>query len=271
MTPNSLKFNYYTPHEFCMNANIQECILLNKYFSILHCNIRSLAANYDQLITIISELNHQFSIIGLSETKYKLDQANILNTEIPGYTFLSQPSISNAGGVGFFIQNTLNFIKRDEVSTTTDCFEALWIELISKSKKNVLCAVMYRHPHGNISTFMDYLNSSIEKKSDELINTLKTYSFQPYILQATRITDHSETLIDNTFYNSMDHELISGNLICDISDHLPNFMFVYNLPISQCRTDFYTRDYSKLSEIDLCDEIKMLDWREILSHCHNTC
>lgn len=31
-------------------------------------------------------------------------------------------------------------------------------------------------------------------------------------------------------------------------------------------------DYSKLSEIaiDLCDEIKILNWRENLYHCHNT-
>ena len=92
------------------------------------------------------------------------------------------------------------------------------------------------------------------------VMNLSIQPYQPYILQPTRITDHSETLID-IFYNSMDHDLRSGNLICDISDHLPNFMFVCDLPISQCRTEFYTRDYSKLSEIDLCDDIKMLDWR----------
>ena len=117
---------------------------------------------------------------------------------------------------------------------------------------------------------IDLLMCEEHQQSDEFINALGTYSFQPYILQPTRITDHSETLIDNIFYNSTDHDLISGNLICDISNHLPNFMFIYKLSISQCRTDFHTRDYSKLSEIDLCDEIKMLYWREILSHGHNT-
>jgi hypothetical protein len=70
--------------------------------------------------------------------------------------------MSNAGG-GFFIQHKLKFIKRDEVSITTNGFEALWIELIDKSKRNVLCAVIYRHLHGNISAFMDYLNSTIDR------------------------------------------------------------------------------------------------------------
>jgi hypothetical protein len=161
--PNNLNFNYYTPQEFCNNANIQECLLLSNYLSILHSNIRSLGANCDQLTSMVSELNHQFSVIGLSETKHRFDRASLLNTEIPGYTFLSQPSMSNAGGVGFFIQNKLKFIKRDEVSITTNDFEALWIELIDKSKRNVICAVIYRHQHGNISTFMDYLNSTIDK------------------------------------------------------------------------------------------------------------
>ena len=142
---------------------------------------------------------------------------------------------------------------------------------------------------------MDYLNSTIDKihrerkhciimgdfnidlhkyeehqQSDEFINALGTYSFQPYILQPTRITDHSEILIDNIFFNSIDHDLISGNLIYDISDHLPNFLLINNMAISQCRTDIYSRDYSKLNEIALCDEIRILDWKEILSHCHNS-
>ncbi len=88
------------------------------------------------------------------------------------------------------------------------------------------------------------------------MNALGTNSFQPYILQPTRITDHSETLIDSIFFNSIDHDIISGNLIYDISDHLPNFLLIYNMPFSQCKTETYTRDDSKFNEIALRDEIK---------------
>lgn len=122
ITSNNINFNYYTPQEFHKNANIQECLLLSNCLSILHSNIRSLGANNDQLVGMVSELGHEFSVIDLSEIKYRFEQASLLNTEIPGYTFLSQPSISNAGGVGFFIQNKLKFIKRDEVLITTDGF-----------------------------------------------------------------------------------------------------------------------------------------------------
>ena len=44
----------------------------------------------------------------------------------------------------------------------------------------------------------------------------------PLILQQTRITSHSNTLIDNIFSN-IDPDIISGNLTATISDHLPQF------------------------------------------------
>jgi hypothetical protein len=49
---------------------------------------------------------------------------------------------------------------------------------------------------------IDLLKYEEHQQSDEFINALGTYSFQPYILQPTRIT---ETLIDNIFFNSIDH------------------------------------------------------------------
>ena len=49
--------------------------------------------------------------------------------------------------------------------------------------------------------------------------------FQPHILQPTRITDHSATLIDNIFFNSIEHITVSGNVEY-LSDHLPNFIIL---------------------------------------------
>jgi len=48
---------------------------------------------------MLSELYFPLSIIGLTETKLKIVQEGILNINIPGYNFLPQPSLSNAGGV----------------------------------------------------------------------------------------------------------------------------------------------------------------------------
>ena len=51
----------------------------------------------------------------------------------------------------------------------------------------------------------------------------------PLILQPTRITSHSNTLIDNIFSNAIDPGVTSGNLTATISDHLPQFLIIPNM------------------------------------------
>ena len=48
---------------------------------------------------------------------------------------------------------------------------------------------------------------NFETHTDTFMNTLGSYCFHPQILQPTRITDHSATLIDNIFINSLNISL----------------------------------------------------------------
>ena len=89
----------------------------------------------------------------------------------------------------------------------------------------MLCGVIYRHPSSGLEDFMNYLNTVIGKinrenkycaimgdsnidllksesqtSTDDFLNNLVTSFFQPYILQQTRIINHSATLIDNIFF-----------------------------------------------------------------------
>ena len=57
-------------------------------FSAIHCNIRSLSANYDDFCTLLSDLAFPFSIIGLSETKILHDAGQISNTDLLGYDYI---------------------------------------------------------------------------------------------------------------------------------------------------------------------------------------
>ena len=50
---------------------------------------------------MLEELQFPFSIMGLSGTKAKKDNICLLNTTLSGYNFVSQFTVSNAGGVGF--------------------------------------------------------------------------------------------------------------------------------------------------------------------------
>ena len=203
-----------------------------------------MTANYDNLLQMLSELDFSFSLIGLSETKLKVDKDYVANVNIYGYNFISEPSISNAGGVGFYIKNNFNYVIRSEFTLSDSDYEALWIEIQLVGQSNIICAVMYRHPNGNLDNFMNYVNSTIEKihhenkqclimgdfnidllriddhyDSENFINTLGSFCFQPQIIQPTRITSHSATLIDNIFFNSIEHFIISGNIVYDLTDH----------------------------------------------------
>ena len=66
-------------------------------------------------------------------------------------------------------------------------------------------------------------------QTNELLDSLASNSFIPLILQPTRITSHSNTLIDNIFSNFIDPDIISGNLIATISDHLPQLSVIPNM------------------------------------------
>ena len=55
-------------------------------------------------------------MIGLSETKYKVSEEVLGNNNISGYSFVSQPTLSNVGGTGFSVSNKLTLTLRDDLS-----------------------------------------------------------------------------------------------------------------------------------------------------------
>ena len=141
----------------------------------------------------------------------------------------------------------MRFIERDDLSEVTADFETQWIEIESDLHHNMICGVIYRHPNGNLDSFMTSINNYLDKVNNEnkyclvvgdfninLLNTdshtateeffvmITSYYFSPHILQPTRITHHSATLIDNILFNSTEHHTVSGNIVFDLTDHLPN-------------------------------------------------
>ena len=72
----------------------------------------------------------------------------------------------------------------------------------------------------NVNLIMSY---NEHNQTNKVLDSLASNSFIPLILQPTRITSHSNTLIDNILSNVIDPDIISGNLTATISDHLPQF------------------------------------------------
>ena len=89
------------------------------YIVILEVYIQG---NFDNLAHILSELQFSFSVIGLSETKFMTNKDILTNLDLPGYDFISQPSLSNAGGVGFYVKNNLTYSILSNFTTTESDF-----------------------------------------------------------------------------------------------------------------------------------------------------
>ena len=76
---------------------------------------------------------------------------------------------------------------------------------------------------------VNLLNYYEDNETNKFLDSLASNSFIPLVLQPTRITSHSNTLIDNIFSNVTDPDIISGNLTATISDHLPQFAKIPNM------------------------------------------
>ena len=150
---------------------------------------------------------------------------------------------------------------------------------------NLICGVIYRHPNSNLNNFLDYINSTTDKinrenklclllgdfnidllkiethvDTDNFLNILGSSFFLPQILQPTRITDHSATLIDNIFFNSLQHFTISGNLVYDLTDHLPNFIIFNKFSALSSKIKIFKRDFTQFNQTDLIEEMKKINW-----------
>ena len=183
------------------------------------------------------------------------------------HVFLDNPDTAK-GGVALMVrQNKFNNITElgpntgFDLKNKCDCMhckiENKWLRF-NINGQAVIVGGIYRHPNGNPQHFSNALKNTISQihddtlaiilgdininlllESDEKVETyLNNYlekSFIPCITLPTRIRDHSATLIDHIFLKCprklLQNKCSSGNLIFDVSDHLPNFMlFIINVP-----------------------------------------
>jgi len=89
--------------------------------------------------------------IAISETKLKA--ASFCNIEIHGYTFIHNPSPTNAGCVGLYIQSNIVFSHRNAFELKVEGCESLFIEVKSQLKNPCIIGVIYWRPSKKIQNF----------------------------------------------------------------------------------------------------------------------
>ena len=164
------------------------------------------------------------------------------------FPFEFTPTESSAGGTLLYVANHLSYKPRLDLNIfKSNKLESTFIEILNPKKSTIIIGCIYKHPSMDLNHFnTNYLHNLLDKVSkeqksvfllgdfnvnllnyndhnptNEFLDSLASNSFVPYILQPTRLTSHSKTLIDNIFSNIISPEAISGNLTSTTSNHLP--------------------------------------------------
>ena len=278
----SINSKYYTANEF-ISSKIRKDI-----FSIFHLNIASLDCHIDDLKALLALLDHPFNIIGITETKIRESSEPATNISLDNYFFENTPTLTHFGGAALYIRKGQDYILRPDLSKSVlSVAENIFIEITLENAKKMLVGCFYRH-HTSIKLFvddflLDILNKvRLEKnkicsimgdfnidllKIDEhddtnyFYNILSTYGFRPLILQPTRITSSSATLIDNIFINDMSVESVGGNISTSISDHFPQFCsFDVKAKKQHNKGPKFGRSYKNFNDDEFQNELKVINW-----------
>ena len=209
------------------------------------------------------------------------------NPNIPDYNFEFVPTPLSAGGVGMYIDETMNYTVIER--TSNEVFHALWIELQFVKQSNIICGVIYRQ-HNSVERFLDYFEEAVDRYSatgkpiyllgdvninillaqtcnyaQQFLDCLQSYALLPTIDKPTRVCNNSATLIDNIFTNKFSEYFASGNIVSDITDHFSQFCIFQSTILTSQPAKITSRDYSKYSEQRFLQDLSQLHWESLLS------
>lgn len=211
--------------------------------SLLHCNARSLNKNIDSLVTIVSRLTFDCSIIAISETWLK--EREFIN--IPNYNFLSLPrkTDSRGGGVALYLSTAIAFKQLKDITETQSEYEMLFVELATE----ITIGVIYRPPGSRMQAFLKHFEDLLQhfattnKKviicgdfniniadtsSTDYLNLLCSYGFQNHITSPTRVTEVSSSIIDHILSNFCPSSVEAGVIAENVADHYPTYIIAPN-------------------------------------------
>ena len=235
---------------------------------VVHLKISSLQAHFDELIEFLHCFSNPSSILLLSETRIKTNP--FINVNIPGYSFVHSPSLTNAGGVGVYYSKNLKFTQNlkklfkilknfQTLSLKNPSCEDLWFDIKFPGTQNTsyTFAVIYRHPGNNPHNFLEALDENLQTLNQkgsktfifgdlnfntnlanpppvilDYLHTLETNAFCNLITLPTRVTPDSETIIDHILTNVTETAITPGVLHYKISDHNPIYCLI-SIPTSK--------------------------------------
>ena len=246
----------------------------------MHFNVRSLLKNKHTLEELIIELHNCPGILAISETKLNDEKLKTNCSKLPNYNFIFLNSSTNAGGVAFYILNTLKYTRREDLEFKTEDSENIFDDEINVTKqKAIIVGLVYTYPTSNINEFQDKFTQTINKlnrskleyiiSGDFNINLLKLENYlkiRNYLSaiytkgynNPTRITETSAALLNHMYSNMTNQITYRGVLTFDISDHLPTFCCLSFKSINRHNNKKLIRDMKNFNEEKFLDDINKL-------------
>ena len=206
--------------------------------------------NIEDFELLLDSTQIYFDFIGITETRILKSKFPVTDSNLTNHSYEYCPT---AGVTMLYIGNHLSYKARNDLCIyKTAELKSTFIELINIKKVNVIISAIYRHPNMDLDEFHDiYLNHLLDKipkesksifllgdfnvdhaAANKFLDCLSPHMFLPHVIQPTRITSNSKTLIDNIFSNIFGPDSVSGNLTATVSDHLPQFVIAFNISLT---------------------------------------
>ncbi|KAG6452055.1 hypothetical protein O3G_MSEX007448 [Manduca sexta] len=182
-------------------------------------NARSLNTGEDELV--ISVQKHKPDILAINETWLKIGE-DLLAPAIPNYNFIHKPRQGKrGGGVGFYIRQGIEArVRRHPLSS----LEQLWLE-VQLPGTTLALGTAYRPESIDVLDALDALSNSIHSmarcnytcvtgdfnidlsrmespQAKDLMSFCYQHNLEQLVREPTRVTDHSETLLDIVMVDS---------------------------------------------------------------------
>jgi len=281
---------YVTTSDFQLKFSNQ-----NNGLSCVHLNIQSLNSKLIDFCNLVNDINSGVSldVIALSEI-WSTNLPYFADILSPYSSVFVPPEGSKVGGVCFFINKNLKFTRLNNIKmlSSDDCrIESLFLD-INKNKEIYTIGAVYRHPSGSMEEFIkrtemclnslpvrhetllfgdfnvNLLNYNFDNTVTRFTDLMLMHNFLPVILLPTRITANSQTLIDHIYVREAakkrGHIRISaGNLIENISDHLPNFCLLEQKSYQKYKPESpVIRLFSEKNNLVFSEKLSQINWEQ---------
>ena len=167
---------------------------------LFHLNISSLTYNFDQLHTLLAGLDIKLNVIGITETRLKLNSMHTRTFELEGYIIEHTPTEWSCGGALLYTDHHINYKVRNDLKMyKAKELESIFIEILSQNSKSTIIGCIYWHPCIDPAQFNDvYLHDVLEKLSNESKTVVLMGDFNIDLLKYDSNID-SSTFLDKMY------------------------------------------------------------------------